>query len=77
MKKTRPFTLSFPDQTILIDTSQLPSRKGIPIFSTTAKTEYLERNHPEKLDEYLQHLENFKNKFDKIETLIHERNQKP
>jgi len=70
MKKSRKFYLSFPDQTILIDTSQLPQREGIPIFSTKTNIKYLQKNHPEKVNEYLQHLDNFNKKFDQIDKLL-------
>jgi hypothetical protein len=70
MKKKRPFTINFPDQTIILDTSQIPHREGIPNFGTKTKIKYIKENHPEKLKEYLDHLTRFKAKFDKIDLLL-------
>lgn len=73
--KKRPFHLSFPDQTILIDTSELPCRNGIPIFGATTNTEYLRKNHPEKVEEYLKHLENFEKKMQAIDNLLNKKHE--
>jgi hypothetical protein len=70
MKIKRPFHLSFPDQTVIVETRQLPHRNGIPIFTAANQLKYLEENHPEKVNEFVKHLENFEKKFAQIDKLL-------
>lgn len=70
MKKKRPFYITFQDQTVIIDSSQLPKREGVVIFSNTARIEYLQQHHPEKVNEYLDHLKRFELKMKQIDNLL-------